>query len=522
MGASSERVSAGHAHGGGAFASRSLGSGLVERVGRRNLIAAHDLLVAALSFPAALVLRASGNWVVDDQWGDLGQALIVSSYSVPLFVAIAAACFAGLGVYRHFWRYAAFPDLVPVLKAASLAILLFLPVMFVIDRLGGVPRSAPFIQWLVLVVGLCGSRLAYASFVAPRSLDGGGVAAQRWQPVLLVGANDGASLLIQLLHAHPRSACQIVGILDDRPDYRGRTIQQVPVLGGLDELPSVVASLGVHGKRPTHLVLAAPVDELDGTTVQRMLAMAADQGVQHVELVELLSLLGKVADQDESTVARPAPAAITPASRPQLYPHVKRAIDVVVSATVLILATPAMLAIAAAIWLELGNPVIFHQVRPGRHLRNFTLYKFRTLRDGHLADGTVLGDDERLSSVGWFLRRTRLDELPQLWNVLVGDMSLIGPRPLLPRDLPTLGDTLHERFQLRPGITGWAQVNGGHLLTTEQKLKLDLAYTRKPSVAFDTLIAWRTARMMLLGEAVNEREIDRIKEEPEGSFRDFR
>ena len=186
----------------------------------------------------------------------------------------------------------------------------------------------------------------------------------------------------------------------------------------------------------------------------------------------------------------------------------KRLVDFVAASMLLVAALPMLLAVAFAVRVSMGGPVIFHQVRPGRHLRAFTLYKFRTLKDGHLPDGSILADEDRRTSLGACLRRTRLDELPQLWNVIVGDMSLIGPRPLLPRDLPDLGEAAHERFTVRPGITGWAQVNGGHPLTTEEKLALDLWYIRHYSLLLDLRIVARTLRMMVCGESRDQGAID--------------
>src|SRR5512144_1913800 len=184
----------------------------------------------------------------------------------------------------------------------------------------------------------------------------------------------------------------------------------------------------------------------------------------------------------------------------------RRIIDRLVCAAALIAVLPLMGAIAALVLVDIGRPVIFRQVRPGRHMRPFTLYKFRTMRDVDERTGLQLCDNERTSFVGRLLRRFRLDELPQLYNVLIGDMALIGPRPLLPRDLPK-GPAAVERAALRPGITGWAQVCGGQQLNVMEKMALDCWYARHASAAVDARIVVLTIKMMIWGEHIDRRKV---------------
>ena len=161
---------------------------------------------------------------------------------------------------------------------------------------------------------------------------------------------------------------------------------------------------------------------------------------------------------------------------------VKRLIDIVVAGTGLLVLSPVMAVAALVIRLRLGSPVIFRQLRPGHEGRPFTLAKFRTMRDATGPDGHVLPDEERLTSFGVFLRRSSVDELPQLWNVLRGDMSLVGPRPLLMAYLPLYSREQARRHHVRPGITGWAQVNGRNALSWEDKFRLDVWYVDNQSL----------------------------------------
>lgn len=170
----------------------------------------------------------------------------------------------------------------------------------------------------------------------------------------------------------------------------------------------------------------------------------------------------------------------------------KRAMDVTVALGGLaLLALPALL-IALAVRRTMGSGVVFRQVRPGRNRRPFAVYKFRTMSDARDESGKLLPDGHRLTHLGRFLRRTSLDEIPQLWNVLKGDMSLVGPRPLLMRYLPYYTDRESIRFAVRPGITGWAQVNGRNHLGWDRRLALDAWYVENRSLGLDCRILLMT------------------------------
>ncbi|WP_203568592.1 sugar transferase [Aestuariimicrobium ganziense] len=168
---------------------------------------------------------------------------------------------------------------------------------------------------------------------------------------------------------------------------------------------------------------------------------------------------------------------------------VKRALDVAVSAVGLVVTLPVQLAIAVALWAVQGRPVLFRQPRPGLHGEVFELVKFRTMRE---PDATYVTDAERLTRVGRFLRSTSLDELPTLWNVLRGEMSLVGPRPLLVEYLPRYSPEQARRHDVRPGVTGLAQVSGRNGLSWDEKLALDVQYVDRRSLGLDLSILLRT------------------------------
>jgi lipopolysaccharide/colanic/teichoic acid biosynthesis glycosyltransferase len=166
----------------------------------------------------------------------------------------------------------------------------------------------------------------------------------------------------------------------------------------------------------------------------------------------------------------------------------KRCLDAVVAAAALILLSPALLIIAAFALVCIGRPLIFSQWRPGLHGRLFKLYKFRTMTEARGADGELLPDSARLGRFGRVLRSSSLDELPELWNVLKGEMSLVGPRPLLPEYLPLYTGEQSRRHEVRPGITGWAQVNGRNELGWEDRFRLDVWYVENRSLLLDLRI----------------------------------
>ena len=182
---------------------------------------------------------------------------------------------------------------------------------------------------------------------------------------------------------------------------------------------------------------------------------------------------------------------------------VKRRLDLAGSLLGMSLAAIPMAVVSVAIVVTMGTPVILRQRRPGLHGRLFTLYKFRTMSHARDAAGQLLPDDDRLTSLGRFLRRTSLDELPELVNVLRGDMSLVGPRPLLPQYLDRYTPEQARRNEVRPGITGWAQVNGRNALTWEDKFALDVWYVDHRSFALDLRIIWMTLTQVMNGRGVS-------------------
>jgi lipopolysaccharide/colanic/teichoic acid biosynthesis glycosyltransferase len=182
---------------------------------------------------------------------------------------------------------------------------------------------------------------------------------------------------------------------------------------------------------------------------------------------------------------------------------VKRCFDLFFSLILLILLSPVILVAAIAVLLSMGRPVLFRQLRPGRSGKPFGLLKFRSMRNAIDRDGVPLPDGERLTRTGRFLRATSVDELPELVNVLAGDMSLVGPRPLLMEYLPRYSPEQARRHEVRPGITGWAQVNGRNALSWEKKFELDVWYVDHKSFWLDLKILLRTVTQVLFRHGIS-------------------
>jgi len=183
----------------------------------------------------------------------------------------------------------------------------------------------------------------------------------------------------------------------------------------------------------------------------------------------------------------------------------KRLIDLVLGTLILLVLSPALLLLALLVRVLVGSPILYRQVRPGLHVRPFELIKFRSMTSTRDAMGRLLSDAERLTSFGRFLRASSLDELPELWNVVKGDMSLVGPRPLLMEYLPLYSTEQARRHEVRPGITGWAQVNGRNAISWEEKFKLDVWYVDHQSIWLDLKILLVTVRSVFVRDGISAR-----------------
>lgn len=186
-----------------------------------------------------------------------------------------------------------------------------------------------------------------------------------------------------------------------------------------------------------------------------------------------------------------------------MYKYIKRFFDIVSSLIAIIILSPVLIVTAILVRTKLGSPVLFKQERPGKDEKIFTLMKFRTMTDERDENGELLPDEIRLTKFGEFLRSTSIDELPELFNILNGDMSVIGPRPLLVRYLPRYNEHQHRRHEVRPGLSGWAQVNGRNTVSWEDKFDMDVEYVDNYSMFMDIKILFMTVVNVLKHDGIS-------------------
>lgn len=422
-------------------------------------------------------------------------------YSV-LCVLSAAIVFSVARLQRTLWRYTSLADVLHVAAAVTVALLLALLGAFTINRLEGVARSLPVIQWFLLV-GLMVATRVVVRIVGERlgkrrkpSAD----SAILEEHVLIVGLND-------LTELYLRSAAEfapsfvIVGILTEG-DMRGRSVRKQQVLGAPKDIQRVIDQLDIHGVPITRVTVTEPWEKLSKETQDALREVERVSALRVNWLVEDLGLKPGAADGAGSAPTSSAGQNILTTPRvydevivaPSRYHAPKRIFDALGAMILAVLLAPILLLTALFVALDVGVPVVFWQQRPGKGGRSFRLYKFRTMRAAHDSEGNRIPDELRSSSRGRFLRRTRLDELPQLYNILVGEMSFVGPRPLLPIDQP---ECPNARLLVRPGLTGVAQINGGRDMMPAQKAIHDLWYIENASPWLDIRIVLHTVRMMV-------------------------
>jgi exopolysaccharide biosynthesis polyprenyl glycosylphosphotransferase len=349
-------------------------------------------------------------------------------------------------------------------------------------------RLAILIGWAIDIALLVGWRLVFMR-----------VASIRWpeQRVLIVGTDRLARELAAELQSRARWGYRVVGLLaaDGAAGPAAATATDGPaVLGTLDDASRLVAEHDID-----RLIVVSPVELRD--FIERL--TVADEIDVRIDVVpELYEVFIGTLD---SVVADIPLMEITRTGTPEWYGAVKRLTDVVGSAVLIVVLSPVLLLSALAVLLTMGWPVLYVQERSGRHLRPFKLLKFRTMvRDAERESGPVLAteDDTRITSVGRFLRTYRLDELPQLFNILAGQMSFVGPRPERPYFTDRFCTEIpgyRERFRIKPGVTGLAQVSGDYATTAERKLKYDLIYLYHQTLSMDLQIVVDTVRVVLTG-----------------------
>jgi lipopolysaccharide/colanic/teichoic acid biosynthesis glycosyltransferase len=311
------------------------------------------------------------------------------------------------------------------------------------------------------------------------------------EQVLVVGISHLTELYLQSVAEYASKRFDIVGILSEQAELRGRSLQ-------------------VHGVALDRIVVMQSAEELSRQARDALLTVEQSTAIRVDWLIESLGLTvtrGVVSERGLASLqAAPRGNIALSAIRSEEplslggYRYVKRVLDLSCALLLSLVLAPVTLVIGLLVALDVGFPIVFWQMRPGKLGRPFKLFKFCTMRAAHDSDGRRIPDEERSSGIGLFLRRTRLDELPQLFNIVVGEMSFIGPRPLLQSDQP---EDMQSRLCVRPGITGFAQVYGDRDMPADDKNTLDIWYIQNASLWLDIKILIRTLLVFVRGERVD-------------------
>ena len=446
--------------------------------------------------------------VLDVLWGGISPlaAFLLRDGTIYSPGGVARYCvisfFVSLLVFQWFQtsspisRFYSLRDAFELFKACVLIAALTAVASFLLTRLEEAPRSIPILQFLLLAAGLLGGRvllrLRQSHRDAPLSQ-----AADNVDHVLIIQASRLAWFFTKMVEELAPDRYRIVAILDDEPKLKHRSLNGYPIIGAPSDLEKIVADYAMHGVRIDKVVLAAQPQDLAPDSWDDLSRLCRELNIVLQILPERL-ISEDAADRTDGVVVHPNAAVIAPQydlseSLDRPFWALKRAGDLALALFSAVVMSPIVVVVCGLVLLDVGIPVVFWQQRVGRNGVPLHLYKFRTMQT--LFDRQT--KERRLaqepSAIGRFLQTTRLDELPQLWNIISGDMSLVGPRPLLPADQP---DDLGVRLMVRPGLSGWAQVCGGKLISADEKNALDAWYIRHASPWLDLKIIIRTIWML--------------------------
>jgi lipopolysaccharide/colanic/teichoic acid biosynthesis glycosyltransferase len=468
-----------------------------------------DCALTALAGIFALLLR-------DNFEPSLARFLALAPYLV-LSVAAAAIVFTALGISRTIWRFTAMKDYLRLMAAIVLTVAAAVAFAFGYNRLEDVARAVPVLQALLMIIFLVGARvlmrLRHTARAKPAQLVATPLPANAPETVLVVGLTRLTELYLRSVSEFAPDRVRVAGLLVRNPEHTGRFVHHYEVLGTPDQVATTVRDLEAHGVAVTRIVVTSAFDRLPEAERTALLDVEQGSGIRLEFIAERLGLDGAsdpTSRAGSASSERDKPVAFSisddelsaMARRP--YWKIKRALDLVGAVVLLLLLAPLMLLASVLVVLDVGWPVVFWQQRPGLGGRQFRLYKLRTMVAAHDADGRRVAEHRRVSRIGYALRRLRIDELPQLLNILIGEMSFIGPRPLLPADQST---AYAARLLVRPGLTGWAQVKAGRDVSAANKAALDVWYVKNASLTLDLAVLVQTACMVVIGERVNDAAI---------------
>jgi len=465
----------------------------------RLVLSIVDLCVIGLATLCAQLLR--------DSFETRPEQVVALLPYLGVTLAASIPSLAAFRLNQSIWRLSGMADYLSALGAAMLIVTAAVGLGFLVNRLEGVARSLPIIQAHLIVFGLVGVRV----FARLRH-SGRGRAVVRPVPapaeaenILVVGINLITELYLRSVADFSAGRVRVMGVLAGKGSHNGRLVQRHRILGSPEQIASILRDLEVHGVPIGRVVVTLPFDEL---SLEARAALHEAEESFHIRVEFFAEYICATERSKRAVPAMPPEAEknadMAPTGVDRLealvrrpYWRVKRALDVAAATCTIVILTPLLLLVAMLVVIEIRPPALFWQQRPGIGGRSFRLYKFRTMARPYDAVGRRIADTDRLSIIGRFLRRSHLDELPQLFNVLIGEMSFVGPRPLL---LADQFPGLDARLAVRPGMTGWAQIKGGRELSAADKAALDVWYIRNACFRVDLEILIGTLGVILFGE----------------------
>ncbi len=491
---------------------------LMELVLRKWLLLSFDLAIVAFSpFVAILIL--------EDFYLTLQRIKEILPYTLICFI-VSFLVFVTSGIHRGIWRYVSLPDFWKILKAVVLAMMITTYFYLFVMSVKYESVSFQLLQWGFVLFSMIAFRVCVRHILRRTDFHTAIHSLTQKENVLVIGLTHIAELYLRWVNDVEKKSVNVVGILDEREQLKGRCIQSCHVIGSPKLLPQILENYKIHGMDIQRVVIALPYEKLSSVS-KTLLSDLEQRGRIKIDMFsDQLSTFSQQQeivndhniDSSTSLSSIEIKRKIPIFSYKNKYLNYKRFADIVFSLCMILCFSPIIFFVGLLVLLDQGHPITFWQLRPGKNGQTFRLYKFKTMSSGLDRHGNRLPDRERTSMVGHFLRRSRLDELPQLYNILIGQMSFVGPRPLLMVDQP---EEAGLRLLVRPGLTGWAQVNGGKSVSKNDKAILDLWYLHNASLWLDLKIVFLTLHMVVFGERLNHSAIEQAYKELVGEGRKF-
>jgi lipopolysaccharide/colanic/teichoic acid biosynthesis glycosyltransferase len=449
-----------------------------------------DALWAGISPALAFLVR--------DAWIDRPDAVVI--YCGAAFLA-SLLTFQLFKLSEPISRFFSTRDAVEVVKACAISVALAGAFLFTFTRMEETPRSIPLIHFLVLTSGLVGGRSISRIRCRLRNAHKSHIAAQTVENIVVIGTSRLAWFFIKLVEELNPGESQIVAVLDERPQFQYRSLNGHRIAGSPQHISRIFDEYATHGIEIHKIVLANPPADLSSAARAEINRISQERSIT-VEILPEHLLLTPPPKQQAVHADKVLSETAEITKRP--FWKNNRLVNIALATVAMIPVAPVAAVVAILVLIDVGYPVVFWQQRVGRLGRPLHVYKFRTMRAPFDRNGRLIPESERLSRLGRFLRAVRLDEIPQLWNIFSGSMSVVGPRPLLPVDQPK---TLSLRLQVSPGLTGLAQISGGKLISVEEKAALDEHYVLHLSPFLDLTILLHTVWVMVRGDIRNEEVI---------------